>query len=502
MKKSKTKIKNATSRGAVKGHMKQTRASAATALLQALSHQIEQVPVNDLTPYGANARTHSKKQIGQIAGSITEFGFTNPILVDAQNQIIAGHGRLAAAKKLAMDTVPVIRLAHLSPAQKRAYLLADNRLADKAGWDQEILAAEFKALIDLDFDVDLTGFDLGEIDLVLDQADGAKREPANPEDDVPEVAPGQPISCNGELWQLGIHRLVCGDARDCAVYQRLLQGEKAQFIFTDPPFNVAIDGHASRQERGHDREFAMASGEMSEEEFTGFLTGAFKHLVAHSVDGSLHDICMDWRHVSEMMAAGRTVYSELKNLCVWSKSHAGMGTFYRSRHELVFVWKAGKGPHINNLEFNENGRIRSNIWEYAGCSSMRTGRREELALHPTTKPVALVADAIRDCSHHNGIVLDPFAGSGTTLIAAERTGRRARVIEIEPRYADVIVRRWQAYTGKIATLVATGQSFEDIEAERQSGQVQGEQANAEQPEPRAPLISPDLFQAPQSEEAH
>ena len=365
-----------------------------------------------------------------------------------------------------MDFVPGLRLSHLSAAEKRAYVIADNRLAEKAGWDRELLAIELQALNDLDFDVELTGFETGEIDIILDDADEAKGEASGPEDEVPDPLPGPSVSQPGDLWDMGKHRLLCGDARDNATYELLLDGEKADFVITDPPYNVAIDGHVCGKGAIRHREFAMASGEMSPVAFTGFLTTVYQHLAAHSTDGAIHDIFMDWRHVAEMMAAGNEVYTELKNLCVWNKTNAGMGTFYRSQHELVFIWKSGSGPHINNFELGQHGRSRTNIWAYAGVNTMRPGRLEELAMHPTVKPVALVADAIKDCSRRGGLVLDPFCGSGTILIAAERTGRKARALEIDPEYVDVAIKRWQKYSGKAATLGATGQSFEEVAEER------------------------------------
>ena len=241
-------------------------------------------------------------------------------------------------------------------------------------------------------------------------------------------------------------------------------------MFTDPPYNVAIDGHVCGLGRVRHREFAMGCGEMSEAEFTAFLEAVFDLLAENTVDGSIHQICMDWRHMGEMLAAGRTVYSELKNLCVWNKTNAGMGSFYRSKHELVFVWKAGTAAHINNFELGQHGRHRTNVWDYAGVNTMRAGRLEELAMHPTVKPVALVADAIKDCSRRGGLVLDPFGGSGTILIAAERTGRKARALEIDPHYVDVAVRRWQAYAGKSAVLAGSGETFETI-ADRRARQT-------------------------------
>jgi DNA modification methylase len=423
--------------------------------------QIEMLPLHALRRYSRNARTHSKRQIKQIAASMKRFGFTNPILVSDDYEIIAGHGRFEAAKLLGLAGVPVVRLSHLSDDERRAYVLADNRLAEKAGWDREILAIELQELIALNFDIDLTGFAMPEIDLILDEAREAA-EPAGPEDLHPEMCPGPAVSRAGDLWILGNHRLLCGDARSADAYATVLDKAKAQFVFTDPPYNVPIDGHVCGLGRIRHRDFAMGCGEMSQEAFTGFLTTVFRNLAAYSCDGSIHQICMDWRHLAEITAAGRAVYAELKNVCVWNKANAGMGSFYRSKHELVFVFKCGTAPHINNFELGQHGRSRSNVWDYAGVNSLRPGRLDELAMHPTVKPVALVADAIKDCSNRNGIVLDPFAGSGTVLIAAERTGRKARALEIDPHYVDVAVGRWQTFTGKAATHAKTGQTFEDV----------------------------------------
>jgi DNA modification methylase len=428
--------------------------------------QIEFMRVRELRPHANNARTHSRKQIKQIARSIEKFGFCNPVLIDDNRQIIAGHGRVKAAELLGLEAIPTCRLSHLSEAEKRAYILADNKLAEKAGWDKELLAIELRGLIELDFDIELTGFETAEIDLILEEAGEATGTASGPEDAAPEPSAGPAVSQLGDLWLLGPHRLQCGDARDGASYDALLEGAKAEFVFTDPPYNVAIDGHVCGLGRVHHREFAMASGEMTEAEFTSFLQAVFGLLVDNTVDGSIHQICMDWRHAWEMLSAGRAVYSELKNLCVWNKSNAGMGSFYRSKHELVFIWKYGTAAHINNFELGQNGRYRSNVWDYAGVNTMRPGRMEELSLHPTVKPVALVADAIKDCSRRGGLVLDPFCGSGTTLIAAERTGRKARALEIDPLYVDVAVRRWQTYTGKSAVLAGSDETFETVAEQR------------------------------------
>jgi DNA modification methylase len=378
----------------------------------------------------------------------------------------ASYGRVEAAKLLGIDAVPTCQLSHLSDADKRAYILADNKLAEKAGWDKELLAIELQGLIELDVDIELTGFDMAEIDLILEEGREARGEPSGPEDQVPEPSPLPAVTQTGDLWLLGSHRLLCGDARDKAAYDRLLEGAKAEFVFTDPPYNVEIDGHVCGLGRVRHRDFAMGCGEMSEAEFTAFLKTVFALLAENSIEGSIHQICMDWRHSWEMLNAGRAIYSELKNLCVWNKTNAGMGSFYRSKHELVFVWKSGTAAHINNFELGQHGRHRSNVWDYAGVNSMRPGRLEELAMHPTVKPTALVADATKDCSRRGGLVLDPFCGSGTTLIAAERTGRKAHALEIDPTYVDVAVRRWQAYTGKSAILAGSGETFEAVEEQR------------------------------------
>jgi DNA modification methylase len=428
--------------------------------------KVKITPVRELRPHPNNARTHSRKQVKQIAKSIEKFGFCNPVLVDDAKQIIAGHGRVEAAKLLGLEVVPTCLISHLSEAEKRAYILADNKLAENAGWDRELLAIELQGLIELDVDIELTGFETAEIDLVLEEAREASGASVGSEDETPEPSPGPAVTQTGDLWLLGDHRLLCGDARDKTAYERLLEGAKAEFVFTDPPYNVAIDGNVCGLGRIHHREFKMASGEMSEVDFTAFLQAVFAQLAENTVDGSIHQIFTDWRHLSEMLNAGRVVYSELKNVCVWNKTNAGMGSFYRSKHELVFVWKSGTAAHINNFELGQHGRHRTNVWDYPGISSGRAGRLEELAMHPTVKPVAMVADAIKDCSRRNSVVLDPFCGSGTILIAAERTGRKARALEIDPHYVDVAVRRWQAYAGKAALLAETRETFEAVEERR------------------------------------
>ena len=426
---------------------------------------IELRRVSQLKPYPGNARRHSKAQVKQIAASIERFGFTNPVLVSDDDEIVAGHGRVMAAKQLGLAEIPVIRLSHLSAAERRAYVLADNKLALNAGWDTELLAIELQGLIDLDFDLSVTGFSIAEIDFVLDEAKEGATTETGPLDRVP-LAGSRAVTREGDLWILGRHKLLCGDARRGADYALLLGNEPADLIFTDPPYNVPIDGHVCGSGGIRHREFAMASGEMSSAEFTEFLRTCLSNAANHSRDGAIAFVCMDWRHMGELLVAGNAAFTELKNLCVWNKTNGGMGSFYRSKHELVFVFKVGTAPHTNSFGLGDTGRYRTNVWDYAGISSAGRERMEELAMHPTVKPVALVADAIRDCSRRGEIVLDAFGGSGSTLIAAESCGRRARLIEFDPLYCDTIVRRWETLTGKDAVLASDGGTFGDLASER------------------------------------
>jgi hypothetical protein len=363
---------------------------------------IQHIAPDKLRPWARNARTHSKKQLRQLMRSIEEFGFTNPVLIDEHMTILAGHGRVAAASALGLKTVPCRLISTMTAAQKRAYVLADNKLALNAGWDEELLAEELGALVeaDLDFDVEITGFSIAEIDGLIEGV--APEEPGDPADDI--LPTEVPARCRpGDIWRLGRHRLICCDALDPEAVRLLMAGERARMVFTDPPYNVPIDGHVGGSGKVKHREFAMAAGEMSVAEFTGFLRTSFQNLTAHSHDGAIHFICMDWRHVGEVMAAGEDVYSNLKNLIIWVKDNGGMGSFYRSRHELVFAFKVGTAPHTNSFELGQHGRYRTNVWQYKGVNTLRAGRMAELALHPTVKPVQMIADAIKD-----GIVRGKF----------------------------------------------------------------------------------------------
>ena len=435
------------------------------------------ISIDDLRPYPRNARTHSKKQIRQIADSIERFGFTNPVLIDDANMILAGHGRVEAAKRLGLHEVPCLRLAAMSEAEKRAYILADNKIAQNAGWDEDLLAGELAFILAEvgEIAIDITGFSVAEVDMIVGTAETGPLPQDDGDDALPAPAATPPITRLGDVWQLGHHRLVCGDARDDTAYAALMvsangDAERAQMVFTDPPYNVRIQGNVSSSRQTAHREFVMGSGEMESDTFTAFLKATCARMADWSMDGSIHFICMDWRHLEEIGRAGREVYSELKNLIVWVKDNAGMGTFYRSRHELIFAFKNGTAPHINSFELGQNGRYRTNVWNYRGITSPTKEAREALALHPTVKPVAMVADAMRDCSSRGGLVLDPFCGSGTVLIAAQKTGRRARAIELDPAYCDTAIRRWQLFAKDDAVLAETGETFSAVAVQRlQSG---------------------------------
>lgn len=404
-------------------------------------------PAAELVPDPRNARTHPKRQLDQIVASIREFGFTNPILIDPDGSIIAGHGRLLAAKSLGLSEVPTIAIEGLSEHQKRALRIADNKIAQGAGWDLDLLKVELSELaIDVDLDLTVTGFSTGEIDVILNGPD-------DPDDEIIPDVPVAPHTRPGDIWLLGEHRIGCGDGRDLAFLRKVVGDGQVDAAFLDPPYNVRINGHANA--KGRHREFAMASGEMKEEAFRTFLADTLGACAKVSRDGAVHFVCMDWRHMDDVSTVGRQIYSEFLNLCVWNKSNAGMGSLYRSKHELVFVYRVGNAPHFNSVELGRHGRNRTNVWDYASVNSLRGSRREDLALHPTVKPTSLVADAIQDVTRRGDLVLDIFLGSGTSLIAAERVGRRFRGIDIDPAYVDVAIARWAAMTGKEAEL-ATG----------------------------------------------
>ena len=415
-----------------------------------------------LRPYERNARRHPKRQLVQIATSMRKFGFTNPVLITPNNLILAGHGRVEAAKMVGLALIPTIILPISSDVDRRGYVLADNKIALNAGWDAELLASELRELAEVGFDVEITGFMLAEVDLTIEASDQSSISWRDDADDVVPALMSDPVTQTGDVWLLGRHRLLCDDARSRDAIRTLMGGDLAQMIFTDPPYNVPIDGHVSGLGRNRHREFAMAAGEMSATEFTAFLVETLGHAASVCSDGAIAFVCMDWRHLSELSEAGRTVFSQHKNVCVWTKTNGGMGTFYRSQHEFIFVYKIGDAPHINNFRLGESGRYRTNVWNYPGSSHPQSERASDLAMHPTVKPVVLVKDAMLDCSRRGGIILDIFGGSGTTLIAAERSGRTARLIECDALYCDLILRRYEHLTGRQGKLLSTGEDFETV----------------------------------------
>jgi DNA modification methylase len=448
------------------------KGSSRGAAMKSSKLAIEYRPVASLRLDPKNSRLHSNRQLQQIAKSIETFGFNVPVTVDADSQVMAGHGRVLAARLLGISELPAIRLEHLTESQALAFMIADNRLTENSAWNERLLAEQLKILseAELDFSLEVTGFEMGEIDLMIENLSPAIGGVDDPADALPESSPIQ-VTCTSDLWQLGKHRVLCGDALSEESYKLLMGDCLAQVVFTDPPYNVPISGNVTGKGKHHHHEFVMASGEMSEAEFTRFLSKTFSHLARWTFPGSIHYVCMDWRHMKELRAAGDNTYSELKNVCVWVKDNAGMGSFYRSQYELVFVFKNGKSPHRNNVQLGRFGRSRTNVWNYPGANSFSrsSGEGNLLALHPTVKPVAMVADAIMDCSARGDIVIDPFLGSGTTLIAAERTGRICCGLELDPRYVDTAIRRWHAFTGQIAYRVADGQGFNELEKEEGDG---------------------------------
>jgi DNA modification methylase len=380
--------------------------------------QIEYRVVADLNLDARNPRQHSERQVKQLAASIQEFGFVMPVVVDDRGRVVIGHGRVLAAKKLAMPRVPVVEIRHLSEAQRKALRIADNKLGQNAHWDERLLAENFLELkaLDRDFDLSITGFSLPEIDFAIQRLS----EPLVHDHDA-SSATGVPVCQAGDVWGLGGHLVHCGDATSEAAFERLMKDERADVVFVDPPYNVPIDGHVSGKGKVRHREFAQGVGELTREEFIAFLTGCCTLLKNYSKNGAIHFVCMDWKHLEELLTAGREVYAELKNVVAWVKSSAGMGSLYRSQHELICVFKSGTGRHINNIELGKNGRNRTNVWHYDSAGTEARKGNNVLELHPTVKPVQLVMDALLDCSNRGDIVVDSFLGSGTTLLAAERT---------------------------------------------------------------------------------
>jgi len=430
-------------------------------LQQLTRHIIEYVPIDQIRRDPRNPRDHKARHIKALARSIAEFNFNVPVLVDEGGQLVAGHGRYEAAKLRGLTEIAVIRLHHLSEHQRRAFMIADNRLHDLSSWNHGNLASILLELseADLDFDIEVSGFSVGEIDLMVMTPEDEEAH----DEELPE--PGSAIAAVGDIWLLGGHRIMCADALQNASYSALMGNDLADVVSTDPPYNVPMAGHVSGLGKIQHRPFVEGNGEKSELDFIAFLEGAMRNAAAVARDGSLHYWAMDWRHLYELNVAARIVYDEYVNLCVWTKTSAGMGSLYRSQHEHFGVWRKGKTRHRNNVQLGRFGRSRSNVWTYPGANSFSRASDEGnlLALHPTVKPVALIADILLDCTKRGDIVLDPFLGSGSTIIAAEKVGRRARGIELDPLYIDTMIRRWQRWSGERARR-ADGAYFDELEA--------------------------------------
>jgi DNA modification methylase len=420
------------------------------------------VPTKDLKPTSRQIRRRDTVQSAKIDASIGKFGVCRPILISADRTIVEGHGIWEAAKRLGVTEVPCIVIDHLDANELRLLPMALNRIAETGAWEVEALRLEFEELIVLGEDISATAFEMAEIDTLLlkdcDDASGAEL-------DVPPSPPQIATSRRGDVWILGDHRLIQGDARQPEVYALLMwEGELATFVLTDPPYNVPNVGHVTGN--ADHREFACAHGEMSREEFANFNRAWMAVGLTYLIDGGLVLSCIDWRSVEIILACGRELGLELFNFIVWSKTNGGQGSLWRSQHELLPVFKKGGAPHINNVELGRHGRWRSNVWRYPGASSLGSDSRDGLALHPTVKPRAMLEDALLDVTNRDDIVLDCFAGSGSTLLAAEATGRRCRAIEIDGPYCDVIIARWRQMTGCDAVLETTGESFAEVAARR------------------------------------
>lgn len=436
-------------------------------LASELRLQIEYLSPASLIANELNPKLHPDRQINALVRAINTVGFIAPVIIDRNNGIVAGHARVLAALKASIKMIPAVRVEHLSDHQLRALMLADNRISELGTMDQHLLAENLKLLtvegIDLNVE-DATAYTFGEIDMALGAAGAVADE--DPDDAPVPIEPGPAVNRPGDLWDLARrHRLICGSSLEPIIWAQLLDGDKATMSCSDFPYNLKICGNVSN--RAGVREFAMASGEMDREQFTAFETNVFANIAAHSEPASIHFAFSDWRHLAEMQTAGEAVFSELKNVCVWDKGRGSMGSLYRSQHELIFVWKLGRGPSRNNVQLGRFGRNRSNVWTYPGVNTFRhSDEGDLLALHATPKPVRMIADAILDVSGRGDIVIDAFLGSGTSIIAAERVGRRCFGIEIDPHFADIIVRRFERHSGEAAIHVPSGKTFAEIAAER------------------------------------
>lgn len=436
----------------------------AYAFTSVVADRIVLKPLGEIRVSRHQARTHDEHQIALIMGSFDRFGMINPIIIDETSEILAGAARFEAARRLNLKALPVVLVEHLSASEKRAYRLADNRIAELAGWDTQALAIEFQHLIEIEFDLGTLGFTAPEIDLVLcSEEDDDEEHQEALEELIPQK---RAIARRGDLFELGKHRILCGDALDPACYSQLMGMETARMVLSDPPYNCPIDGFVGGLGKVKHREFDMAVGEMSAGEFTSFLGRYYANVASHLVDGGLIYTFMDWRQQLPLLVAARDAGLKQVNLGIWNKLTGGMGSFYRSQHELCAIHKHGAAPHLNLVELGRHGRYRTNVWDHQGMAGFSAERDELLKAHPTVKPWPLLAEAIRDCTRHGDIVLDPFLGSGSTLIAAEKSGRVCRGMELDPGYCDVIIARFEKMTGQTVVHSQTGLSFSALRESR------------------------------------
>lgn len=424
----------------------------------------EYLATTSLIPMPGAPRQHPKSQIRSLTKSFEAFGQVLPILIDGESRIISGHAQWDVAKRLGMSEVMVIRVEHLNEPQTKALMVALNRLGDLSKWDEQALSTILLDLheIELGFDIEATGFAEIEIELRIEGLDDVTEA----EGEVVLVGDGPTVTQPGDLWQLGDHRLLCADALKEESWQQLMGEDRAALVVTDPPFNISIDGNVTGLGKFRHREFAMATGELSPAEFTAFLQTAMAHAHHWSAPGSVHTWAMDWRHANEITAAGLAVYERYLNMAVWVKDRPGMGSWLRSQHELFFIFGKGGAPINNRVQLGRFGRSRSNVWHYPSAASVARTSDEgnPLSWHPTVKPLALICDILLDSTAKGEIIADPFAGSGTALMAAEKLGRKARCLELDPAYCDTIIRRWQRWSGAEAIRVADGLQFDVLDS--------------------------------------
>lgn len=429
------------------------------------SNNLQMIDIASIMVRNKSLRKHSPKQLQKLINAIKKFGFTNPILIDKKLKIIAGELRLLAAKELGMKQIPVIILEDLTDEEAEVIRILDNRIAEDSEWNYVNLQEVIENLGKFDISFEDLGFETVDYDKIFLNNDSEESEVKNSEQETADWLDANiPKRANlWDLWRLGDNFILCANSLLQKAFEILMQGELAQIVITDPPYNCKVNGHVCGSGKIKHEEFAMASGEMTEAEFAEFISGFMQHLVKFSSDGSLHYIFMDWRNINILLNQGKKYYTELKDIAIWNKLSAGMGSLYRSQHEMIPIFKNGKAKHQNHIQLGKYGRYRSNVWDYPGVRATNPESLELLKFHPTPKNVAMLHSILLDASSKNDIVLDCFGGSGSTLLAAERCKRRARLIEIDPRYVDVCIYRWEKETGKTAKLVKNYKEIEDGE---------------------------------------